>query len=367
MKIDSELCAFIPVLSKSERAVLEASIVREGCRDALVVWAEKDILLDGHHRLEICKRLGKPYKTIEISLPDREAAKDWMATNVLGRRNLTKEQFDFYVGWRYNHAKQSHGGDRRSEQSRAQNELLKSAERVAAVVGVSPATVKRDAKFAEEVVDDPELFEAVKTGGSAKTVKRKRKEKSREKRRQENAAQAQKTPDVLSAGARFATILADPPWDWGDEGDVNQMGRAKPDYATMPIEKLMALPVAKLADDDCHLYLWITNRSMPKGFRVLEAWGFRFVTILTWPKSSFGMGNYFRGQTEHVLFGVRGSQALKRKDASTLLPIWARGKGHSTKPVEFYEFVESCSPGPYLELFARAKRGGWSAWGADSR
>ena len=129
----------------------------------------------------------------------------------------------------------------------------------------------------------------------------------------------------------------------------------------------MKLPVAELADEDCHLYLWITNRSLPKGFSLLDAWGFRYVTMLTWPKPSFGMGNYFRGQTEQVLFGVKGSQALKRKNASTLLPTWGRGPGgHSSKPMEFYEFVESCSPGPFVELFSRQQRDGWSTWGADA-
>lgn len=102
---------------------------------------------------------------------------------------------------------------------------------------------------------------------------------------------------------------------------------------------------------------------MPKVFGLLEAWGFRFVTILTWPKKHFGMGNYFRGQTEHVVFGVKGSLQLKRKNAGTLLPAWDNARKHSAKPGEFLEFVESCSPGPYLEMFSRSKRHGWVMWG----
>ena len=196
---------------------------------------------------------------------------------------------------------------------------------------------------------------------------RQAKEAKREARRQENAQLATTVSDPMEIGARFATILLDPPWDWGDEGDGDQFGRAKPDYSTIPREDLANLPIERLSDTDCHLYLWITNRSLPKGFALLEGWGFRYVTMLTWPKPSFGMGNYFRGQTEQVLFGVTGSQLLKRKDASTLLPPWRRGPdGHSSKPPEFHAFVESCSPGPYLELFARGPQlPGWTRWGAD--
>lgn len=189
------------------------------------------------------------------------------------------------------------------------------------------------------------------------------KEQAREQRREENRIIVQQTAPLADVKARFATIVIDPPWDWGDEGDVDQMGRARPDYATMPYEKMLELSVADRADTDCHLYLWITNRSLPKGFALLEAWGFRYITCLTWIKPSFGLGNYFRGQSEQVLFGVKGSQPLKRKDASTVFYAPRGLQGHSSKPIEFYDFVESCSPGPYLEIFSRQERNDWTAWG----
>lgn len=134
----------------------------------------------------------------------------------------------------------------------------------------------------------------------------------------------------------------------------------------MPISEIAALPVAKLADKDCHLYLWITNRSLPKGFDLLKAWGFRYVTCLTWVKPSFGVGNYFRGQTEHVLFGVKGSQLLKRKNQGTVFNAKRGPRGHSSKPQEFYELVASCSYGPYIDMFGRTQRDGWMLWGEDS-
>ena len=155
-------------------------------------------------------------------------------------------------------------------------------------------------------------------------VNHKLKDEQRERKRQENIKKIENTKNPIESGAKFTTILLDPPWFYGDEGDIDQLGRARPIYGTKSIHELLELPVPELSDKDCHIYLWITNRSLPKGFQLLERWGFRYITILTWPKPSFGMGNYFRGQTEQVLFGVRGSLPLKRKDASTLLPRWKR-------------------------------------------
>lgn len=220
----------------------------------------------------------------------------------------------------------------------------------------------------------PELWEKAKAGDigistAYQQVKRAEKEQKREERREENRAKVAEatTPEAIAeSGAKFATIMIDPPWDWGDEGDQDQLGRARPDYATMTKEQLLALPLPNLSDDDCHLYLWITNRSLPKGFELMEQWGFRYVTAITWAKPSFGMGNYFRGQTEHVLFGVKGSQPLKRKDVGTLFNAPRGPNGHSSKPAEFYEIVESCSPGPHLEMFSRSDREGWKTWGENA-
>lgn len=190
------------------------------------------------------------------------------------------------------------------------------------------------------------------------------KEDARDLRRQKNRDLVKSSDVREKALARYATIVMDPPWDWGDEGDVDQLGRARPTYGTMGIDELLAMPVADWADEDCHLYLWITNRSLPKGFRLLERWGFRYVTCLTWCKPSIGMGNYFRGSTEQVLFGVKGSQPLRRKDVGTWFAA-PRGGRHSAKPTEFMDLVESCSPGPYLEVFARSERDGWTSAGAE--
>lgn len=295
-----------------------------------------------------------------------------MDANQLGRRNLTPDAFKLLLGRRYNRTKLTKaqagaiGGA-----SKDQNDtcLPSTAAKLATEHGVSEATVKRAAKFAEEVAKTPELKAAIETGKPVLQAKRELKEKAREERREENRAkiaQVKEPTQIIKQQARFATIVIDPPWDWGDEGDQDQLGRARPDYSTMSIDQLMELPVADLADQDCHLYMWITNRSLPKGFTLMERWGFRYITALTWVKPHFGMGNYFRGQTEHILFGVKGSQPLKRRDLGTVFSANRGPAGHSSKPPEAYDLIESASPGPYLEMFSRSDRDGWVMWGENA-
>jgi len=185
----------------------------------------------------------------------------------------------------------------------------------------------------------------------------------RDKKRDENAEMARET-EPLPDGP-FSTIVVDPPWSREDEGDVDQLGRGQPTYEMMTIDELKALPIGEKAADNAHIYLWITNRSLPKGFPLLTAWGFRYITCLTWCKPSFGIGNYFRGQTEHMLFGVKGSLPLLRSDVGTCFN-WPRQARHSQKPEEAYDLIETCSPGPWLDAFARRKRRGWICWGAEA-
>lgn len=326
------------------------------------------VLLDGHNRYEICTRLDLPFEVSQVSFNSRDEAADWMDANQLGRRNLTGDQASILRGRRYNRTKKQ--GARTDLTSGQNDQKLTTAETLGKQHGVSSSTIKRDGKFAEQVERTPELKQAVAEGRPVLQVKRELKEAAREARREENRQKIAAVPEpekaTSVAAARYATIVIDPPWDWGDEGDQDQLGRARPDYSTMSIDQLERLDVGVLADDDCHIYLWITNRSLPKGFRLLEAWGFRYITALTWVKPHFGMGNYFRGQTEHVLFGVKGSQPLKRKNVGTVFNADRGPAGHSSKPPAFLELVESCSPGPFLEMFSRSSRPGWVAWGENT-
>jgi len=394
MIIDKKFQALIPPLTAEERGGLESNIVANGCLDTLKVWG--DILVDGHNRFNICVEHGIEYKTQAMKFVDRNAVSVWIIRNQLDRRNiadfvryeLTDRQADILreQGRQKMEAQGKHGeeggrgniktplpiiGKRVSEESKydTRKEIAKS-------LGWGHNKVAQ-AKTVKEQAPEPVKVK-LRTGELSinqayKEITREAKEVKRENRRQENKEKVSKVKlptEIIKQDVRFATIVIDPPWDWGDENDNDQLGRAKPDYNTMSIEQLLELPVDKLSDIDCHLYLWITNRSLPKGFLLLEKWGFRYITALTWVKPSFGMGNYFRGQTEQVLFGVKGSQPLKRKDVGTVFFANRGENGHSSKPNEFYDIVESCSPGPFLEMFSRSKRNNlekydWIYWGEN--
>lgn len=134
----------------------------------------------------------------------------------------------------------------------------------------------------------------------------------------------------------------------------------------MSIEEIASLPVGEWASEDAHLYLWVTNPILPEAFSLVAAWGFRYVTLLTWHKlGSPGMGFYFRGDTEHVLFGVRGDAPIP-PGLRVSNHFAAKKYGHSAKPDRFYEIVERVSPEPRLELFARRRRVEWDVWGDEA-
>jgi N6-adenosine-specific RNA methylase IME4 len=160
-----------------------------------------------------------------------------------------------------------------------------------------------------------------------------------------------------TASHRFSTILADPPWN------VQQLGErgAVQHYDVMNLDRIRALPVAELAADNAHLWLWVTNATLRAGYDVMEAWGFTPRSPLTWIKPRLGLGNYLRNATEHLILGTRGHAPVNFKAQPTWM--FAPLQDHSHKPEEQYAVIERISPGPYLELFARRRQPGWSAWG----
>jgi N6-adenosine-specific RNA methylase IME4 len=171
---------------------------------------------------------------------------------------------------------------------------------------------------------------------------------------------------------RFATILADPPWRF-----TNRTGKIAPEhvrlsrYGTMSLDEIASLPISNFAKPTAHLYLWCPNALLPEGLAVMEAWGFSYKSNIVWHKvrkdggsDGRGVGFYFRNVTELILFGVRGKNARTRAPGRSQVNLMGtRKREHSRKPDEQYELIESCSPGPYLELFARGTRKGWKAWG----
>jgi N6-adenosine-specific RNA methylase IME4 len=174
------------------------------------------------------------------------------------------------------------------------------------------------------------------------------------------------------AGGRFGTILADPPWQF-----INRTGKVAPEhrrlgrYGTLDVAAIAGLPVAAHALPTAHLYLWVPNALLPDGLAVMSAWGFAYKANIVWHKirkdggpDGRGVGFYFRNVTELLLFGVRGPNARTLAPGRTQVNFMAtRKREHSRKPDEQYRLIEACSPGPFLELFARGPRAGWTVWG----
>ncbi len=171
----------------------------------------------------------------------------------------------------------------------------------------------------------------------------------------------------------FGAILADPPWRF-----TNRTGKMAPEhkrlsrYSTLTLKEILQIPVASVAAPQSHLYLWVPNALLVEGLRVMEAWGFTYKTNLVWHKvrkdggpDGRGVGFYFRNTTELILFGIRGKLRTLRPGRSQVNMIRSAKREHSRKPDELYSIIEACSPGPYLELFARGTRPKWKQWGNE--
>lgn len=172
----------------------------------------------------------------------------------------------------------------------------------------------------------------------------------------------------------FSTLLADPPWRF-----TNRTGKVAPEhrrldrYSTLPLDAIKAIPVQATLAANAHLYLWVPNALLPDGLEVMRAWGFRYVSNIVWAKrrkdggpDGRGVGFYFRNVTELLLFGVRGSMRTLAPARSQVNMIETRKREHSRKPDEQYDLIEACSPGAYLELFARHTHPGWIVWGDEA-
>lgn len=167
---------------------------------------------------------------------------------------------------------------------------------------------------------------------------------------------------------KYKTIYADPPWAERGGGKIKRGADAH--YKLMKTADIMALPVKELIDPaGCHLYLWTTNNFLPDALRVVEAWGFEYITMITWMKDRQGLGQYYRGLTEHCIF----ASTKKRLPYKILGDMRQQGvtgffepkRKHSQKPDKMRRMIERVSYPPRIELFARQHTEGWDTWGNE--
>lgn len=172
--------------------------------------------------------------------------------------------------------------------------------------------------------------------------------------------------DIRNTDKKYHIIYADPPWQYKRNGGKS----AEREYKVMPLEEIKDLPINKITDDEAHLYLWITNPFIKEGLEVCESWGFEYKTMLTWVKTYkdgspvMGMGYYFRGCTEHIIFGVKNKKLCNNKTTKNI--IFSNQRKHSQKPDEVKDLIVNSSGDlPRIELFARQNTEGWDTWGDD--
>lgn len=177
-------------------------------------------------------------------------------------------------------------------------------------------------------------------------------------------------------GLGCGTVLADPPWQF-----ANRTGKMAPEhkrlnrYSTLTIDQIKEIPVPLACAKQAHLYLWVPNALLQWGLDVMDAWGFTYKTNIVWHKirkdggpDGRGVGFYFRNTTELVLFGTRGKLRTSPPGRRQVNIIKSQKREHSRKPDELYDIIEACSPGPYLELFARGCHNTkWHVWGNQSQ
>ena len=172
--------------------------------------------------------------------------------------------------------------------------------------------------------------------------------------------------DIFDTRRKYQTIYADPPWNESGGGKIKR--GADRHYSLMKTKDIIALPVSKIADDNCHLYLWVTNNFLKDGLAVMDEWGFRYITTITWMKDRIGLGQYYRGITEHCLFGVKGKlpyKIINNKRQQGRTGFYAEKTIHSEKPIEMRQMIEKVSYEPRIELFAREEIDGWDCWGKE--
>lgn len=372
VKIDEEFKALIPPLTEEEFSQLEKSIVAEGCRDPLVVWG--DTLIEGHNRYEICTKHGIDYQATQREFENRDSVKAWMIDNQLGRRNLTTAQRiklallkEPLIAAKAKQNITRATGSRSSLTLQNSAESIETRKEVAALAGTSHDTVAKYKKIREAA--DEDTLRKVDSGelsiNSAyveikKAVKKEQKHETTTRIAINNQNTYDSLDSIASSDVRFKTVYADPPWSYGNQGT-----RASTDnhYPTMSVEEIIALPVSQIVDDDAHLHLWTTNAFLQDAFDVMNAWGFTYKSCFVWVKPQMGMGNYWRVSHEYMLFGIRGKAKFQSRSEKSWMEL-PRTK-HSKKPDEIRELVETVSPEPRIELFAREAHQGWSVWGNE--
>jgi N6-adenosine-specific RNA methylase IME4 len=370
IEINQEFKALIPPLSLEEYSQLEKNIIADGCREPLVVF--NNTLVDGHNRYEICTKHDLPFSILEKEFADSGAAKLWMIDNQNGRRNLTD-------GWKYQltqskkeilleagkeNLKIPTGGKNSLTLSTIDKVNHNTRDTIANDLGWSTGKVAMADKVWKE--STPEIKEQVLAGEvSINQAYKDIKKVEARVERVNKIVEISQGNQTLEGIGKFPVIYADPPWRYEFAETENR--EIENHYPTMTIDDICAMDISEISTDDSILFMWATSPKLEEALRVINAWGFAYVTCAIWDKKKIGMGYYFRQQHELLLVAKKGNIPAPIPSARVKSVLSFKRGEHSSKPEEFYSIIEDMYPEyKKLELFCRSPRDGWSVWGNQS-
>lgn len=406
MIIDNEFKGLIPPLTDEEYKGLEESILKDGCRDALVLWGE--ILVDGHNRYEICTRHNIPFKTVQKEFTSRDDVLLWMIDTQFSRRNLDAPDRILLAQKKApileRLARKSHyeavakSNSERTNQKAIVVQMdndeklainqptvspvpkpetkeppkpIHVREEVAKIAGVSSGTV---ARFEQVQKKKPELIDDIRKGEISinqayQTVRREEKKQEVFDRIEEHAKVQTGAINIEQTKRKYNIIYADPPWRYWESGNKNQALH----YTTMTIDEICKLPVKDIADDNCVLFMWVTYPILQDAFKVIDAWGFKYSTCgFVWVKKNknkdtpfIGCGAWTRANSELCLIATKGN--VMRLDASISQIVESPIEEHSKKPDVVRDLITKLvGELPRVELFCRNPTKGWDVWGNEA-
>jgi len=350
---------------------LAASIADQGLLHAPVVSSEGE-LIAGERRIEACKKLGLteiPVKVVDLKGPsgmlkaqrdENAVRKDFLPSEAVAIAHAIEAEEKKAAAQRSEEGRRRGGLVRQGKTTVVeichQPEHAKTRDKVAACVGMSGRTLEKAKKVVEAAEQDPQkygkLVEEMDSKGKVDGYYRKL-------RRMKQMQDIEKEPLIVSEGHSFV-IVCDP-WNSDNEAQDQSQGDSS---ISLNLKELKAFSLNEIAHKDVILWLWTTNGHLPETLELLKAWGFEYKTMLTWVKQRMSAGDWARGQTEHCLLGIRGNPSMDplTKQATVLhSPV----RKNSEKPEEFYELVESLSPGSIVCSLARKPNGALYLFGAE--
>ena len=399
LQINQELKNTMCSPTKEEYSLLEQSIIKEGCRDSLIIW--EDTIVDGHNRYKICKKHNIDFTTKEMNFEDIDEAKLWIINNQLARRNLMDEQRKYYRGLKYEQRKNTEKfkGNQYTQSGGGQNvPCQNTAQQIADEEGVTDRTIKRDyqykksidtignnlgeevkskiltgklkltdkdtKKIAEKTKEEQEQIIEMIEAGEVRNLK----EAERKIKTEKVKAEIQKQKEEIEQNpmqppdGKYDVIVIDPPWNYGTQYNAGGRRVGNP-YPEMTQQELLELEIP--SKEDSIIFLWTTHRFIWDAKELLNHWGFEYRNILVWNKEKIGMGDLFRMQCEFCLVGIKGKPLLDNDHTNRDIIEESR-REHSRKPEAFYEMVNKLCVGRKLDYFSRQEREGWTVFGNDT-